>query len=70
MVILSGWRPALAAVCCIAIAVGEAVNIHLQVAGVGIPHELAQLAPYILTLVVLVIAGGKHGRPPRSLGRI
>ena len=44
--------------------------IQLQVANVGIPHELAQLAPYVLTLLVLIIAGGKRGRPPRSLGRI
>lgn len=70
MVILSGWRPALAALCCAAVALGEAINIHLQVADVGIPHELAQLVPYVLTLLVLVIAGGKHGKPPRSLGRV
>ncbi|MDX2092388.1 MAG: ABC transporter permease [Kofleriaceae bacterium] len=70
MVILAGWRPALAALCCAAVALGEAINIQLQVADVGIPHELAQLLPYVLTLLVLVIAGGKHGKPPRSLGRV
>lgn len=68
MVILAGWRPALAALACLAIALFEALRIQLQVAGIGIPHELAQLAPYVLTLVVLVVAGGEHGRPPRSLG--
>ena len=70
MVILSGWRPWLAALACVGIATGEAINIQLQVTGVGIPHELAQLAPYVLTLVVLAIAGGKRGKQPRSLGKL
>ncbi len=70
MVILAGWRPAIAALACAGIAAAEAFNIALQVSGVGIPHELAQLAPYVLTLVVLTVAGGKHGRPPRSLGKL
>ena len=69
MVILAGWRPAFAALACLAIALFEAIRIQLQVTGVGIPHELAQLVPYVLTLLVLIIAGGKHGTPPRSLGR-
>lgn len=69
MVILAGWRPAFAALGCAAVALAEALRIQLQVAAVGIPHELAQLAPYVLTLLVLVIAGGKHGHPPRSLGK-
>ncbi|MGE0396392.1 MAG: ABC transporter permease [Kofleriaceae bacterium] len=68
MVILAGWRPAVAALACVAIAFFEALRIQLQVSGIGIPHEVAQLVPYVLTLVVLIVAGGKHGRPPRSLG--
>jgi ABC-type uncharacterized transport system permease subunit len=36
----------------------------------GIPHELAQLFPYVLTLVVLAVWGGKYGRPPKSLGKV
>ena len=67
MVILAGWRPSLAAVACIALAFFEALRIQLQLAGVGIPHELAQLAPYVATLGVLVFAG-KYSRAPRSLG--
>jgi simple sugar transport system permease protein len=70
MVILAGWRPAIAALACVAIALFEALRIQLQVSGIGIPHELAQLAPYVLTLAVLIIAGGKHGRPPRALGKV
>ncbi len=70
MVILAGWRPTWAAVVCVGVALSDAFRIELQMANVGIPHELAQLVPYVLTLVVLIIAGGKHGRPPRSLGRV
>lgn len=70
MVILAGWRPQLAALGCAGVALAEALNIQLQVAAVGIPHELAQLAPYVLTLLVLVVLGGRAGRPPGSLGKI
>jgi len=70
MVILAGWRPAVAAIACAGVALAEAINIQLQVAAVGIPHELAQLAPYVLTLAVLVLAGGTYGRPPGSLGKL
>jgi simple sugar transport system permease protein len=70
MVILAGWRPAVAALACAGVALAEAIRIQLQVAAIGIPHELAQLAPYVLTLLVLVVVGGKHGNPPRSLGKL
>ncbi len=70
MVILAGWRPQLAAIACVGVALAEAINIQLQVSAVGIPHELAQLAPYFLTLAVLVLVGGKHGHPPASLGKL
>jgi len=70
MVILAGWRPAVAALACAGVALAEAINIQLQVAAVGIPHELAQLAPYLMTLAVLMLAGGKHGHPPGALGKL
>jgi len=69
MVILSGWRPAWAALACVGVAVAEAINIQLQVTGSGFPRELAPLLPYVLTLIVIVVAG-KRRAPPRSLGKI
>lgn len=69
MVILAGWRPAWAAIACVGVAAAEALNILLQITGSGIPRELAPILPYLLTLAVLIIAGGS-GRPPRSLGKI
>jgi general nucleoside transport system permease protein len=69
MVILSGWRPAFAALACVGVAAAEALNIQLQVTGSTIPRELAPLLPYALTLGVLVFA--KISRPPpRALGKV
>jgi simple sugar transport system permease protein len=68
MVILSGWRPAWAVVACLGVAVAEAINIALQVTDVAIPRELTALLPYVLTLAVLIIAGGDRRPPPRALG--
>ena len=67
MVILSGWRPALAVVGCLVVALSEAIRI--QLAGAWIPHELAPQLPFMLTLVVLMIAGGKGRQPPAALGK-
>jgi simple sugar transport system permease protein len=69
MIILAGWRPALAALCCLGIAFTHALSTSLQLSGSAIPRELAPLLPYILTVVVLAIWGGS-GRPPRSLGKV
>jgi len=68
MVILSGWRPGIAALACLGVAVAEALNILLQLSGSAIPRELAPLLPYVLTLVVLATLSGKNRQPPRSLG--
>jgi simple sugar transport system permease protein len=69
MEILAGWRPAIAAAACVGVAAADALNIQLQLADAGIPRALAPLLPYLLTLGVLVFAGG-FGRPPRSLGKV
>lgn len=70
MVILAGWRPAWAALACLGVAAAERLNIEMQLRTSAIPHELVQLLPYVLTLAVLVIAGGKHRAPPRALGKL
>ena len=70
MVILSGWRPAFAALACLGVAFAEAMNIQLQVTSSAIPRELLPLLPYVMTLIVLVIYGGKGRQPPSSLGKL
>jgi simple sugar transport system permease protein len=66
MVILAGWRPGIAALACVGMAIAATVSIQLQIVGVGIPRDLTQLLPYVLTLVVLVFAGSRP--PPAALG--
>lgn len=69
MIILAGWRPWLAALFGLGIAFAHQLGIELQLSGSMIPRELAPLAPYVLTLVVLAIWGG-FGKPPRALGKL
>ena len=69
MVILSGWRPAYAALACVGVAVAEALNIQLQVTGTAFPRELASLLPYFLTLVVLLVVNAKLRKAPAALGK-
>jgi simple sugar transport system permease protein len=68
MVILSGWRPWLAALACVGVAFAHALAIHFQIAGVGVPSELVSLLPYVLTLAVMVVY--PSGKPPQSLGKL
>jgi len=70
MVILSGWRPAYAALACLGVALAEALNIQLQVTGSAIPRELAPLLPYVMTLAVLALYGGKGRQPPAAIGKL
>jgi len=69
MVILSGWRPAFAALACVGVALAEAINIALQVTGSSIPPELAPLLPYVLTFL-MPLAYAARSRQPASLGRL
>jgi simple sugar transport system permease protein len=74
MVILSGWRPAYAALASVGIAIAEVTRFQLQTAGIGGPavreaiQTLGPLLPYVLTLVVLVVYG-KARPPPQALGK-
>jgi general nucleoside transport system permease protein len=72
IVILGGWRPAVVAAFCLAFGAAEALQLQLQLhlpgAGAEGVRTLAQLLPYLLTLLVLVIAPRRTGAP-RALGR-
>jgi simple sugar transport system permease protein len=68
MVILSGWRPAFAALACVGVACAEAINIQLQVTGSSIPRELTPLLPYVLTFLMPLVYAARR-RQPASLGK-
>lgn len=67
-VIMGKWRPAAAALACLFFGLAEALQRNLQSSGGGIPRELIQILPYVLTLIALC---GFIGRstPPKALGR-
>ncbi len=82
IVILAGWRPALAALTALAFGVLDAFQFQLQLSlqsasqATGGPGELelalqtaAQILPYLATLVVLAVVA-QRGRAPRALGRV
>jgi simple sugar transport system permease protein len=66
MIILSGWRPAYAAIACVGVAVAQALGILMQLD--HIPSELAQLMPN--GMIVLVLAVWKTRKPPEALGKL
>lgn len=53
--ILGRRDPLRAAAACLAFGAAEAVQIALQGRGVGVPTQLLQMLPYVLTLVALVV---------------
>ena len=69
MVILSGWRPAYAALACFGIAIAEAINIQLQVTGSGLPTELVSQLPYVLTLFAPLFYRNLS-RAPAAIGKV
>ena len=74
-VILAGWRPVRAAAACLAFAVLDALQVVIQGRAAGTGGYLAQMLPYVATLVALGViagrrrAGAVEGRPPAALGQ-
>jgi len=67
-VIMGGWRPAPVAGVCLGFGAAEALQLRMQSAGTGLPPELVRLLPYLLTLVLLAVLGGRM-RAPSALGK-
>jgi simple sugar transport system permease protein len=72
-VILSGWRPGRAAAACVAFAALDAVQVSVQ-GQTGASSYLAQMMPYVATLVALWLIARRRGlrsaagRAPAGLG--
>ena len=67
-VIMGSWRPMYAALACLVFAAAESLQVVMQVADVGVPRELVQSLPYILTMVAMAGLIGRS-RPPAALGK-
>lgn len=66
--ILGRWRPLWATAACLLFGAAHAVQLNLQARGGGVPRELLQVLPHVLTLVALAGFMGR-ARPPAALGR-
>jgi simple sugar transport system permease protein len=67
-VIMGKWRPVPTALACLFFGAAQAAQIQLKTAGLAIPDTLADLLPYILTIVALAGFIGRS-RSPAALGR-
>ena len=67
-VIMGSWRPMWACAASLLFGFAEAVVVNLQTVSVGIPNELTQALPYVLTMITLAGFIGRS-RAPADLGR-
>lgn len=70
--ILGGWRPLFAMFACLFFGVFQAIQINLQgspVFGIELPPEFYQSLPYLVTILVLILASSKN-RAPSGLGQM
>lgn len=67
-VIMGSWRPAWACAASLLFGFAEAVEVNLQMVDLGIPNELIQTFPYVLTMITLAGFIGRS-RAPAELGR-
>ncbi len=67
-VIMGAWRPRFVALACLVFAAAETMQGIFQVADVGVPRELVQSLPYILTIAAMSGLIGKS-RAPAALGK-
>jgi simple sugar transport system permease protein len=65
--IVGKWKPWGAAAACLIFGGAEALQTHLQISQQGIPKQLFQAMPYVITLIVIA---GLIGRstPPAAVG--
>lgn len=67
-VIMGSWRPLWACAAALLFGFAEAIQVNLQTYNIGVPNELVQALPYILTMITLAGLIGRS-RTPAALGR-
>jgi simple sugar transport system permease protein len=63
IVVFGGWNPWRVALASLLFGAADALQLRLQVSGVGLPNELLLGLPYLLTIVVVVLVAGRAGYP-------
>ena len=66
--IFGRWRPVGVTLACLLFGFADALQLNLQGRTGGVPRELVQMLPYVLTIVTLAGVIGRS-RAPRALGR-
>lgn len=67
IVILARWNPLMAVVAAFGFGSIQALQIRLQVLGSSLPYQFFVALPYLITVLVLVLAG-RNIRAPQELG--
>jgi general nucleoside transport system permease protein len=67
-VIMGSWRPLWACAACLLFGLAEAIQVNLQTFAIGVPNEVVQTLPYVLTMITLAGFIGRS-RAPAALGR-
>jgi simple sugar transport system permease protein len=67
-VIMGSWRPLWACAASLLFGFAEAIQVTLQTFQIGVPNEIVQAFPYILTMITLAGFIGRS-RTPAALGR-
>jgi simple sugar transport system permease protein len=67
-VIFGRWRPVPAVLACLLFGAADAAQVHLQSRHIGVPRELVQILPYVVTMIALPSIAGR-ARAPSDLGR-
>ena len=67
IVILARWNPVVACIAGFGFGSIQALQLRLQIMGSVVPHQFFIALPYLITLVVLIVAG-HNIRAPKELG--
>lgn len=70
LVVFASWRPWRVILGAYLFGGVTILQLNLQVVGVTIPVAYLSMAPYVITIVVLVILSGDRTSAPASLGRV
>src|SRR5262249_34333900 len=68
VIILGQWKPLGALAAAILFGSAQAIDFNVQARGVGIPLQLVDATPYIVTLIAVALFG-RRVRPPAEEGR-
>jgi simple sugar transport system permease protein len=69
LVYFGGWRPLGVLFGSLIFSTVNALQIWVQVLGIGLPSDIAVMMPYVLTIIVLAFTAGRV-RAPAALTKI